>query len=506
MASSSSANVFRVDPASGHFLDSHGRVAILRGVNAVYKTFPFHPETEGFDYRSSLSAEDAKFIADLGFNVVRLGTMWPGVYPTRGKLNETYLATIQTILDNFDAQNVVAIIDAHQDLVTERFCGEGAPDWVVPLNSHSFPEPVTLRSWSTDATGMPLQTDCHSKNFGVFNMALETNQAVQAMWDNKDGFQDEFINFWRAVSKSLAEHPAVFAYELWNEPWPANLYIHPQDFLFSGKADKKYLQPMYERLHKAIRENDNSTIVLYEPAVTDYKVFGQAEGFTQGPGGPEFDDRQGVAYHVYCLAVNKTCDPISQSLCSLWDSSHMESFLRGARKLGGGSFLTEFGANDNMPSGVESVHVMANLADKHLQSWTWWMYKDFYDITTASYPGSAESFWDNEGNLQYDKVKALSRTYAQFTSGMPSHMSFDHETGAFQLVFMSDPSIKEPTQIFYNHEMHYPDGITVQISPSSAATYELSKCGRYVLVYNKGAESQEVTVALTRPEQAIIHS
>ena len=54
-------------------------VTIVRswsGVNAVQKSWPWHPSTGTFDAQSSLNAQDMANLKAWGFNTVRLGVMW----------------------------------------------------------------------------------------------------------------------------------------------------------------------------------------------------------------------------------------------------------------------------------------------------------------------------------------------------------------------------------------------------------------------------------------------
>ncbi len=57
----------------------------------VYKSFPYHPTNNSFDPQLSLSAQDVAFLKDSGFSVVRLYVAWPGVEPSKGVYNDTYL-------------------------------------------------------------------------------------------------------------------------------------------------------------------------------------------------------------------------------------------------------------------------------------------------------------------------------------------------------------------------------------------------------------------------------
>lgn len=42
--------------------------------------------------------------------------------------------------------DIYVLLDAHQDLFSKRFCGEGVPDWAVTNEqAASFPHPIPVR-------------------------------------------------------------------------------------------------------------------------------------------------------------------------------------------------------------------------------------------------------------------------------------------------------------------------------------------------------------------------
>lgn len=57
--------------------------------------------------------------------------------------------------------------------------------------------------------------------------------------------------------------------------------------------------------------------------------------------------------------------------------------------------------------------------EMNFRSWTYWQFKYYHDITTAANPGTTESFYDENGGLQVNKVKALARPYAYAICGQP---------------------------------------------------------------------------------------
>jgi hypothetical protein len=90
----------RVNPDTHLFVDSWGRTRIFHGVNAVFKEPPYLPFMDGpFCAENSLNEEDADNLLSWGFNVVRLGVMWPGVEPHRGSYDMDYLDEALRLVD-----------------------------------------------------------------------------------------------------------------------------------------------------------------------------------------------------------------------------------------------------------------------------------------------------------------------------------------------------------------------------------------------------------------------
>lgn len=50
--------------------------------------------------------------------------------------------------------------------------------------------------------------------------------------------------------------------------------------------------------------------------------------------------------------------------------------------------------------------------------WSYWQFKKYQDLTTTTRPATSESFYTEDGHLQTNKVRALSRSYAQAIAGM----------------------------------------------------------------------------------------
>eukprot|EP00965_Chrysotila_dentata_P250261 6209352-Pleurochrysis_carterae.AAC.1 len=150
----------RIDPKTHRFVDEVGRVRIFHGLNVIFKTPPFVPETEKWDWETSFSEQDAADLERWGFNVIRLGVLWSGTFPAQsGSPYPDYMRKIKRIVKHCQNHGIHVIIDFHSDVISRRYCGNGMPDWAVddalkamgqrpPIGN--FPSPVVRaepRAW-----------------------------------------------------------------------------------------------------------------------------------------------------------------------------------------------------------------------------------------------------------------------------------------------------------------------------------------------------------------------
>jgi endoglycosylceramidase len=118
-----------VESEDGQIYDELGRSRLFHGVNIVYKTFPYVPDLDSFDPRFSFSQKDVDLLADLGMNVIRLDVSWAGAEPIRGSYNQSYFNQLHRIIDMCAKKGIYVILEWHQDLFSEKYCGNGAPLW-----------------------------------------------------------------------------------------------------------------------------------------------------------------------------------------------------------------------------------------------------------------------------------------------------------------------------------------------------------------------------------------
>lgn len=140
--------------------------------------------------------------------------------------------------------------------------------------------------------------------------------------------------------------------------------------LLPGVTEKNYLQPLYEYLHTAIRTEDTNKIIFFEGLTIDY----WPNAFTFGtPGGEEYNNRQALAYHIYCPIQDPSVP--KEAACNLIDDVFFRLRNKDAARIGGGMIMTEFGASENIKGDIYALEHTIQLTDSHQQSWMYWQFK-----------------------------------------------------------------------------------------------------------------------------------
>ncbi|XP_040567207.2 endoglycoceramidase [Lepeophtheirus salmonis] len=234
-----------INPETGHFVDSLGRVRIFRGINAVQKGEPWYPSW-------LLDENYIKLLSEMGFNVVRLGTMWSGLQsdgPT--SQNRTYIDILKTITTNLGEKGIYSILDMHQDVLWNLYYG--FPKWVkdsVPPPDQSYPAPmnhITPAKWAC----------------GYFTK--DTNEGFQHLYNNTNGIGDYFANFWSIIAEEFKDYNEILGYDLLNEPWVGNAF-EDSSYMLPGIGGEKNIAPLFEKAAKKIWSIQNDAVIFFEGA------------------------------------------------------------------------------------------------------------------------------------------------------------------------------------------------------------------------------------------------
>ncbi|MBE6783026.1 MAG: glycoside hydrolase family 5 protein [Ruminococcaceae bacterium] len=185
------------------FVDSYGRERIFNGMNVCDKT-NYIPGFVANEFSKDLFWVDE--FKKLGFNIIRLGMTWSVVEPEKGKYNEEYLNSIEKIMDCCHEKGIYVYLDMHQDLFCNKTgAGDGAPDWAIDAGPYKFQK--TKIVWAE----------------GYF-WGRAVHRAFDNFWTNKkidnDGLLDCFADMWGHVADRFKDHPALFGFDVFNEPFP----------------------------------------------------------------------------------------------------------------------------------------------------------------------------------------------------------------------------------------------------------------------------------------------
>nr|CAG8558943.1 2139_t:CDS:2 [Entrophospora candida] len=451
------------------FIDSYGRQRFFRGLNVVYKGYPYYPKIDAFDPVTSFTEEDIQILSSVNMNVIRLGVLWAGVEPVQNQYNESYLQVIKGIVDKCNQYGIYVLLDSHQDVMNEKFCGEGVK------GGKAFPFPYGFPT-TYDANDVPTGSTCKI-NWPMLYTTSAVSKAWQNFYDNYKGIRDAFINQWLKIVGLFKDSNNLLGYDLLNEPWAGDILGKPH-LLKASASSKENLGPLWNDLNTAIRTIDNNGIIFYTAVTWDLL----GSGFDTVPGGADYNNRSSFSYHYY------------QPPRILKPNLDLMNRVREAKKVGGATMMTEFEAAYDKGKNLESISTTIKAAESNLQSWIGWQYKDFFPLTRML---NGEGLVDSvTGKIITDTAVVFSQTYPEAVAG--KIISSGNDDG-FSLTYNIDTSIEQPTIIRIQETYHYPNGFSVEIVPEGLLEWVKSDGGNLAISMIdklKITDGQEFTVRI----------
>jgi endoglycosylceramidase len=245
---SSTQALDKIKTNGSYYVDQSNRIVLFHGINAVRKAEPWTPTNPHVDMSDAGQLDNLRA---WGFNCVRLGVMWSGLFPRQGVLNQTYANILLDMVDELASRDIYVIIDLHQDMMSSKFGSyDGVPLWLI----ESLPPTV--------AYPFPFIDDPAMDRSAYATYAC--SDAFQCLYDNVNGFEEAFHLYWTTVAQLFGSKSSVLAYDLLNEPWAGNIYKDPS-LLAPGLAELKNLMGFYDRVYAKIRSIDPYTIIMYGP-------------------------------------------------------------------------------------------------------------------------------------------------------------------------------------------------------------------------------------------------
>jgi endoglycosylceramidase len=180
--------------------DGLGRVVFLHGVDAGgrSKFAPFVP----FDYAPGQYTQAlAAYLdraASWGIDAMRVPFTWAALEPTQGQDDADWLGRYQALLDAAWARGIWTVVDFHQDVYSEAFCGDGFPTWTIP----DAPAP---------------HHDCPGWSFEYFQ-DKDVQAAFDAFWAAGSPVKAQYLAAWDRMLARFKDQPGVVGFEPINAP------------------------------------------------------------------------------------------------------------------------------------------------------------------------------------------------------------------------------------------------------------------------------------------------
>ena len=483
-------NQFSIDPTNRFILDKHGRYSIFHGGNVVVKLPPYLPILDKFDYQYSLNTpHDLETMKRLGFNSVRLGVIWEAVEKAPGVYDDEYLDKVEQIINTLGENGIYTMVDAHQDVFSRQFCGEGVPYFYVNemgydkkcdasaltriLDFVGVCKTIEDFNFRFDENGLPLIEDCVTHNFQDYHFIAGFSSAYRNFYENRANIQDKFVEFWKKVVTRFKDNEYILGYDLWNEPAPGGPMEDIKSFI-PGRPDIKDILPVYRKVDIELRKIKPNYILFFEntPVPDILPIFGGLflGSMDEKPAGD--DVPQVYNFHTYCcLSGTDTCAHGEASydksikVCPTFHQKQFKKEIKTAEKLNVPMFLSEFGAcSDSLACYNEIISVM-KITEENFISWSYWNYKPYGDHTTSAIEMvSYEGIYNDDGTVQNIKEKGLSRGYVMYYQGKPIDFKYQANSNTnFETSFEYHKNITEPSVLYYNKDFFYKKGYNIQV-------------------------------------------
>ncbi len=378
--------------------------------------------------------------ASWGIDVIRL-RVHPGRRSSRreGTNDEDWLSRYDQLIDAAWARGIWTIIDFHQDIYSEVFCGDGFPAWTVP-----------------DA-GPPAH-DCANWGLSYFN-----NPGVEAafdrFWDAGSPVQAQYLSAWDLMIARYKDRPGVLGFEPFNEPgWGT-----ADEGTFSATTLTSFYSTMVARMRAAAP----TSLVFVDPPGVDGTNLSTTLGKPTGDGIV-------FAPHYYPV-VPANAEPATdltvwQTIGQTWNVP---------------VFVGEFGAPPQVATSAPYVTSVFDALDALSLNGSEWE----YSIAAEEWNDESYSLVNADGG-ESSLAAAARRPYARAVAGSSIAQKLDATSGTFTLSFTPSPApgvteVELPVGAYAN-------GYDVAVT--GACWDGKSVSGRLLLQSTAGAKSVSLTI------------
>jgi len=376
---------------------------------------PHTPEAVGF------GDDDARFLAEHGFTVVRVGMNWSGLMPRPGVVDRAYVDSIQRTVRTLARHGIHSLLDMHQDGYGPLTGTDGAPDW------------------ATLTDGAPNTKVAFGPDYFV-NGAVE--RAFDNLWANTAGVADQFGAAFAALGARFRDERHLLGYDLFNEPWPGSQYATCMNPAGCPVFDAT-LSAFYRRVIGALRRTDRRHMTFAEPNL--FFDFGANTNLAD-PGS------EGFAFHTYCLGAGAgdalPSVPGSGPGCAIEETMAFDNAVAYAERTGSAVINTEWAATDDL----ETTARVADELDAARIPWTFWHYNSPRLVADPRRPPAGK-------NVNAAALAILDRPSPRAVAGTPQAWHWDADARTFTLRYA--PGRGGETEV-WTSPLHYPGGYRVK--------------------------------------------
>ena len=426
--------------------DALGRVVVLRGVDAGgrSKFAPFMPfdyaSPSGTDAFASALAAYMDRAASWGIDAMRVPFTWAAVEPLQGTYDEDFLKRYDALLDAAWARGISTVVDFHQDVYSEVFCGDGFPAWTVP-----DPKPAPHH----DCPAWQLE---YLQNKGVA-------AAFDRFWADASPVRAAFEQMWTMMVKRHKDRPGVVGFEPINEPgWGS------EDI---PTFEATTLSSFYAQEVATMRAAAPSSLVFVDPVGLD--AFTITTGLVRPPG-----DGIVFAPHFYPLGTNP--DNVAPGL---------QKWVDLATQWNVPTFVGEFGASHSPDTSADYMAAHFAAFDALGISGTEWE----YSVATEAWNGEAYGIVAADGT-EYPVATAVIRPFARAVAGESIASSFDATSRAFALAYTPSAGATHVSEVSLPARA-YPSGFDVALT---GGCFDASQSNRILVQADDAATSVELHI------------
>jgi endoglycosylceramidase len=425
-------------------VDALGRTVFLRGVDAGgrSKFAPYVPfDFASGQYASALNAYMSR-AQSWGIDAMRVPFTWAALEPTEGTYDQAWLSMYAQLLASAWSHGIYTVIDFHQDVYSEVYCGDGFPSWTVanpPAPHH----------------------DCPNWELEYFDDS-DVQAAFDAFWNNTTGLYPKYLAAWDTMIARFKDMPGVIGFEIINEPGPGAA---------GANFESATLTPFYTKVATHMRaEAPDDLFFVDAPGVDGVLV----STTLANPGVP------GIVFAPHYYPVTSPNAAQVASDLGVW--------LKVGNSWNVPVFLGEFGASNTNATGEAYIASVFRAADAlGLSGATQWEYSQSKDL------------WNSETNTvvepdgtEYPMAQALIRPYARAVSGSSITQSWNDAKKTFTLSYAPGAGSTDLSEVRLPARA-YPNGYKVTIQ---GGCYDATSAqGELLIQADAGAKS--VTLSVT---------